>query len=436
MAGKGVLIYVIGFGIIMGYILLNLSAIGTRAVENMSWYNNAAASKAIATIGINAGLAQLYEDGSRRGTLLNHTFVDGPYSGGRVEVIALNVGFNRVEVRSVSHFNGLTDEIIVNLRELTVDDFKMYGWLTNFPGNDQFFFSGDTVWGPLHANGNFHTHPGHSPVFHGHVQARVINPRPGTPNNRTKFLGGFTQGAAPAPIPDHFNELISAANAGGLTHDGDAWIYMHGNSVHIYFDNQPTVVDEIFPNPDVILSLTDQSFNRTIYIEGTAHIKGVLEGTLSIGAGDRVKIIGDIRYATDPPFETHDIGIVDGIMRQEHEGRGTDLLGVVSANDIIIDHKPANNLSNLTLHGIFFAMGKFDVTSLPSHGVLNTWGSLIQRDGRATLRNPSGNGYRQRYRYDTRLEDGTLRPPAFPGFHVPVGLEVLDWYESVQLPTF
>ena len=35
MAGKGSFIFVIGFGIIMGYIILNLTSLGTRATENI-----------------------------------------------------------------------------------------------------------------------------------------------------------------------------------------------------------------------------------------------------------------------------------------------------------------------------------------------------------------------------------------------------------------
>jgi len=438
MAGKGIFIFVVGFGVIMGYIILNLTSLGTRAVENMSWYNTVTASKNLATIGINAGLAQLHADSTLRGTIAEQTFTGGPYSGGSYTVTATDIGFNQVRVESVSDyplsfFNDLSDTIEVNLRILTVDDFRMYGWLTNFPGNDQFFFDNDIVWGPLHANGQFHLHPGHAPIFHGHLSVRGMNPPPNSPNNRGKYLGDYTTGSDDVNIPDHFNELISAAQSGGLTFDNDTWIRLNDNEVRIWHD-QPVPVDDVLPSPDEIIPLSD--FNGTIYVEGNAHIQGTLEGELSIGVRDQVKITGDIKYKTDPPYITHDIGEVDGIMRQEHEGVGSDLLGVVAGDDIIIDHKPSNNLSNLELHGIFFAMGAFDVTNLPSSGTIDTWGSMIQRSGRANLRLPSGEGYRQRYRLDTRLKDGTWRPPAFPGFHKPTGFEILGWYESIQLPPF
>jgi hypothetical protein len=438
MAGKASLIFVIGFGVIMGYVILNLTSLGTRATENMSWYNSATASKNLATIGMNAGLARLHADTSLSGTIASQSFNEGPYTGGSYSVNATHIGFNRLRVESASHyplsfFTDLRDTIEVILRMLTVDDFRMYGWLTNFPGNDQFFFSGDTVWGPLHANGQFHTHPSHSPVFHGHVSVRGINPNPNSPSNNSKFLGGYTTGASDVDIPTHFNELIAAANDGGVTFDNDVWIRLHDNEVRVWH-TQPVPVDNILPSPDETYLLSD--FNGTMYIDGNAYLQGTLEGQLSIGARNNVNITGDITYKTDPAYITHNIGIVDGIMRQEHEGVGYDLLGVVSGNDIIINHAAPNNLTNLELHGIFFALGSFDVTSLPNIGTLDTWGSMIQRSGRATLRSPSGDGYRQRYRYDTRLEDGTLRPPAFPGFHRPTGFEIVGWYESIQLPKF
>jgi hypothetical protein len=385
-------------------------------------------------------LALLHEDaGLAEGPIWSESMNSGPYSGGSYSVNSTPFGLNRYRVLSTSHlpltfFTDLRDTIEVILRMLTEDDFRMYGWLTNFPGNDQFFFTEDTVWGALHANGQFHTHPSHSPVFHGHVSVRGINPRPG-PANNAKFLGGYTTGVRDVPIPDHFDELIAAANSGGFAHNGNAWVYLNGSSIDIYFD-EPTIVDEILPSPDATLSMTDAGFNGTIYIDGNVYVKGTLEGQLSIGAGNTAYIDGNIKYSTDPPYITHDIGIVEGIMRQEHEGLGTDLFGLVSANDIIVNHSITNNLTNLELHGIFFAMGKFNVTNLPNYGTIDTWGSMIQGDGRATFRLPSGAGYRQRYRLDTRLEDGTMRPPAFPGFYVPMGFEIVNWYESIQLPKF
>lgn len=439
MAGKGALIFVIGFGVIMGYVILNLTSLGTRATENMSWYNTATASKNLATIGMNIGLALIQEDeGFADGPIWSESMNSGPYSGGSFSVTSEALGSNRYRVTSTSNypltfFSDLRDTIEVILRMLTVDDFRMYGWLTNFPGNDQFFFENDIVWGPLHANGQFHPHPGHDPVFHGHVTARGINPRPGTPNSHAKFLGGYTTGARDVEIPDNFSELIEAANNGGVTIENDAWIRIYDNEVRIW-NSEPTPVDDVLPLPDDVIPLSD--FNGTMYVDGNAYIQGTLDGELSIGASQNVNITGNIKYKTDPPYITHDIGIVDGIMRQEHEGIGDDILGIVAGNDIIINHNYPNDLSNLELHGIFFAMGSFDVTSLPSNGVLNTWGGMIQRNGRATLRLPSGEGYRQRYRYDTRLEDGTMRPPEFPGFYRPIGFEIAGWYESIQLPQF
>jgi hypothetical protein len=451
MAGKASLIFVVGFSVIMAYIILNLTSLGTRATENMSWYNAATSSKNLATIGANAGLARLHADTTLSGTILDQTISEGSYSGGRFTVTVTpsssDLRLVSVAEHPVATFQTLRDTIEVLLRVRTVDDFEMYAWLTDFPGNDQFFFTGDTIWGPLHANGQIHIHNG-APVFHGHVSARGTNPRPGVPANQAKFLGGLTTGASDVLIPNSYDQLVDAANNGGLSFTGDTWLRYYDTEIHVYH-SEPSIVDMIFPSPDEVFSVFD--FNGAIFVDGNVYVQGTIEhpealdriGTVTVGASNNVNITGNITYKTDPAYLTTNIGIVEGIMRQEHEGLGNELLGFVAGNNVIIKDTPftAMNNQHVTIHGVVLAMGHIeaDIIHNSKSGVLDVWGSMIQASGRARLRSPNNQawGFQQLYKFDTRLGgDDPMRPPFFPGFYRPAGFSILSWYESIQLPPF
>ncbi len=92
MGGKAAIIVVIGFSIILGFVVRSLSNVSTRAQTNMSTYAASTESHNLAITGANVGLSQLYQHTSWRETYtqdlsgaLNGAFTftveDGP--GGR-----------------------------------------------------------------------------------------------------------------------------------------------------------------------------------------------------------------------------------------------------------------------------------------------------------------------------------------------------------------
>ncbi len=299
-----------------------------------------------------------------------------------------------------------------------------------------FFYGNDVIWGPVHTNGGIHlgniAGDDTVPIFHGMVTAgQMINPADGT---RAKFLGGFQNGASSINIPDNFTELIESSQepegryfSDPLDPDNpqDIFIHINGDRVNIWHSSSEV---DITTAPD--FTYLQEEFNGAIYATGNVRVRGTLDGRLDIGAGGDIIIVNDIKYAADPPYFTEEIGVVDGITREQQIGNGDDLLGLYSMNDIVIADKGSKNF---TVHGVLLALNELRAENHNSRQLvtLDTWGSIIMHN-RGQIRHQN-NGLIQRYRYDTRLEDSSFRPRYFPGT-VTTSFQIISWYESIQLP--
>ena len=448
MAGKGSLILVIGFGVIMMYVITNLTSLGSRATEHMSWYNNATASKNLASIGTNQGLAFLRIDGNAnvRGELFGgwQEITEGAYSGGRYRVTATDIAGQLVRLRTESRFpmtrfQEIRDTVDVIIRPEGINEFRMFSWIANIPGNAQFFYGGDEIWGPIHQNGGIHMGnipQGHEvPIFHGKVTAsQNIQPVGG---ERAKFLGGFATGEDEISVPQDFDVMRNAAQGeNGRSYDashGDLHIELDGTDIYIWHGGSDLAGDA-----NDTLSINDETFNRAIYSSENISIKGTLSGDLEIGAGKDIRIVGDVKYATDPAYELDHIEYNNQyeLDRYTHIAHGEDLLGLYATEDVVID--VGNN--DVEVHGILLALNELRAANPQGmNGLyeLNTWGSIIMR-GRGDMRFQSGQdhkGFIQKYRFDVRLEEDDFRPQFFPGT-VTTSFQVVAWYESIQLPPF
>jgi hypothetical protein len=450
MAGKASLILVAGFAVIMMYIITNLTSLGTRAVENMSWYNSATASKNLASIGTNAGLAWLRLNPADRGQLFSpQTINNGAYSGGSFTVTATNVGTDLVRLQTISEFpmsmfQTLRDTVDVFLRPEGQNEYRMFSWIANVPGNAQFFYGGDEIWGPIHQNGGIHMgnipQGTQVPIFHGRVTAsQNIQPVGG---DRAAFLGGYQTGADQINVPTSFNELIIAANEdGGKTYTEDIYIEINGTEVSVWFSSTEITDPSVAPDEQFML----EDFNGAIYTTGNVAVKGVLDGKVTIGAGQDVLIVDNIVYQTDPAYS--EVPFLDengnavynaqyDLYRNTHISHGEDLLGLYAGNDIVIAAKN----QDFEVHGILLALNELrgeNVQGMNGLYNLSTWGSIIMR-GRGDMRFSQGTnhkGFRQKYRYDVRLEDDGFRPLYFPGT-ITTSFQIVSWYESIQLPPF
>jgi len=450
MAGKGSFIFVIGFGIIMGYIILNLTSMGTRATENMSYYNSATASKNLATIGANIGLAMLYEDDTMNGQLIQRTIDSGSYRGGTFTV-TVNQGTEFVTLRSVSQyqtstFQSLEDEVEVILRRSLEGDFPDYAWYAEAHGaGGNFFYEGDTLWGGVYKDGQFFIDGG--VVFHGHVDLGEGNftPNPRSRQFDARLLGGYTPGAEKQTLDIDFSVMIESANQGGkyieneTLMNGSATIEIDGNQVKLWNEYPPTSWD----TPDEIINMSE--LDGAFFVEGDLYVKGqVSDGyKVTFGASENINIIGNIEYSQNPPYERNFIEYNEtyGLDRYEMTPRSelSEFIAFASMNDIKIQTNEVHN--DLYLHGLYYAHGALKLDNNVPLGVLDIWGSVIQKFehgglGESWLRHPGGNGFQQQlFRFDPRISDGIV-PHHFPMNYEYGRLQIVSWYESIQLPQF
>jgi hypothetical protein len=435
MAGRGSVILVVGVALILMHIIASLIELGARATENMAWYNAATVSKNLASIGANAGLAHLREnpDQHEKGYLFEQTMATGPYKGGKFRVFSHGMGNDIVRLLVASElpvtgFDTLRDTVIVLMQTKGSNEYRMFSWVANINGNAQFFYPDDITWGPVHSNGGIHLgnvpQNRNVPVFHGKVTAvQTINPVGG---NRAKFLGGYQVGTNELTVPANINDLKNAAQGiFGKSYTQDVYIEIDGKDIKVWYSSAEVTDPGVAPNEQYAL----HDFNGAIYTTENVSVKGVLDGKVTIGAGKDIHIVDNITYTTQPAYADSLISIVDGMNRHTQIPHGDDLLGLYAENNIIIADKD----QDFDVHGVLLALGELRAENYDSRTLneLNVWGSVIMND-RGCVRSQN-NGLKQRYRYDTRLEDASFRPLFYPGM-TKNAFEILSWYESIQLP--
>lgn len=424
MVGKASLIVVIGFGFILGYISLNLNRMANNAVGNMSSYVEATASHNLALMGANVGLSKFYADTSWYGTITQS--LNAPLKGS-FTVGTMKLGGDTVRLRSVSTYHvpppnaeTLYDTVDVFFTRRRYNSFSLFAWMTNFEGN-VFWITLDTVWGRIHSNGQLHVNG--RPVFYEKVTtSKSFNPKPGTGVNQAIFKKGYETGVATIDFPSDLSVLISASTGGGKRYSGNIWITLQGGSAGNGDGIALVRTSASGPVIDTI-ALNGGGFNGAIYTSGTARVKGVVDGKLTIGAGSNIFIDDDIRYERNP----------------QSDPSSDDLLGLVSNSMVVVADNAANNNHCVIDACIFARSGSFtaeNYNTRPVSGELRLLGSIVQ-DVRGAVGTFSGSkiisGFSKRYRYDSRLADPQFRPPFYPGFYVKT-LAITNWWESYRVP--
>ena len=407
--GRSSLILVLGFSTALLMFGSNISRVSSAAYENYMDYNNAAVAHAIAGAGMNLASRAMYEDPLWRSGFANKSF-----GGGRFSVAVEDVGNNRVQMTSTADFAGVT-RIVSSI--LQPSSFSRYAYYSTTDQNG-YWITGDTVWGPFHCN-NFLNVAG-NPVFMGRATSlNGINNYQGLAH--PIFKGGFDQGIN-VTLPANLNVLKQAAQAGGK------WLQDQGNQpVFIKFLANGNVKWRIDGNTDwsgggwTTEPLTSFAPNGAIWCqENNLHIKGVLNGRVTVGAKKYIWIDDDITYAQDP-----------------REGPSDDLLGLVSEDKMFISDTPENRgpNNNFTLMASTFSrtdgLWAEHYNTRPVEGKMTTVGGLIQKIGGYTGvfsggQNPTViNGFQPGGTYyDQRLLNDA--PPFFP---TTGNYEVISWFE-------
>jgi hypothetical protein len=412
---------VMGFGLILGYIAWNLNDYATRAVGNMSTYHYSTQSHNLAVAGANVGLAKFYQDTSWLGSFSQT--LSGNQGSGSFTVSRTNMSGDRALLRSVSSYNTwgsgvLHDTVDVIFDKTKQQSFSMFAWMTNFEGN-VFWITNDTVWGRVHSNGALHVNG--RPVFmEKATTSKSFDPKVGTGTNKAIFKGGYETGVAEITFPNDISELMNASTSGGRKYTTEIWVTLNpGTSAdgdgkaYIRTSATGSIVDSI--------SLADVAFNGALTSTGRVHVKGTVDGRLTIGSQGNVVVEDDILYEQNPMT-----------------GSSNDLLGLVANQNVVVANNTANN-DDCTIQACIFARsGSFtaeNYNTRPVAGELRLLGSIVQ-DERGAVGQFSGStitsGFSKRYRYDTRLNDPSFRPPYYPGYYVKT-FAISNWWESYRV---
>ncbi|MGB5873183.1 MAG: hypothetical protein WBG80_04255 [Bacteroidota bacterium] len=420
MGGKAAIIYVLGFGFILGYVIMNLTSTANRAQTNMSDYAAATESHNLALAGANVGLARFYEDTSWRGTVTQN--LSDAFHGAFTYTI-MNGMDGRPMLRSISYVRGpngtIRDSIEVTFGANAKQSFSLFAWLSNFEGN-VFWITGDTVWGRVHSNSMMHMSG--SPVFMEKMTtSKNMDPKWGKGGNKAIFKNGFETGVAKIDFPTDLTELFAASTAGGRNYAGDVEVKLSGGTLgngdgYALVYQGGIQIDSI--------AMNDVSFNGVIGGNGRISVSGTLDGKLSIASSKDVYIVDDIFY------ENRDMKSSD------------DVLGLIAETNVMVADNAANSSSCYIDASVFARDGSFIVENWSKgspRGELHLLGSIVHEE-----RGPVGTfkgggilktGYSKRYHYDTRLSDPMFRPPSYPGFNTRTHA-IAGWWESVHIPEF
>ena len=405
--GRSSLIMVLGFTTALMMIGSNISKVSSAGMDNYMTYNNNAMSHAIAGAGINLASRAIFEN-----RLWRNGFSNKSFSGGRFSVTAVDVGNNRVKMTSVGTFAGTAHVVACVLQPSSFSRYTYYS-VTDQSG---FWVGGDTIWGPFHCNNTLNVAytNGGSPVFM--QRATSLNGIWNYNNAHPVFKGGYDSGVN-VELPGNFDTLKHAAQTGGK------WLQMAGNQpVFIEFLANGNVKWRIDGNEDwsgggwTTEPLTSFAPNGAVWCqENNLHIKGVLNGRVTVGAKKYVWIDGDITYKDDPRV-----------------GYSDDMLGLCAEDKLYISDVPENHNNNFMLMGSIFSrtdgLWAEHYNTRPVEGKMTTVGGQIQKIGGYTgvfSGNNIINGFTPGGTYyDERLMNDA--PPFFP---TTGNFEVVSWFE-------
>ncbi len=383
--GKAILIAVVGFGIILGAILLNQNNGIVRAADalNQQYYNiirNNSVESAT-----NVAISKLFSDYDWRDGFTNLTFSGTSYS---VSVAALpgdsTVEAKKVRARIAVSYEGGQDTTDVILMQPAYSYFSYYS--TQWPGHVT-FGSGDTLRYPIHSNGQIRMTG--NPVFTGKVSsaqpsfATVVTAEP-------RFYGGAEFGTPDVPLPD-FSALKDSALAAGDQYNQEVWLIFNAGGTYQCSTSTILTVKNIADYNGTIITTADKDI----------HVQGSLQGAVTIVSDRDLWIEGPVTYNTNPAVDP----------------TSTDYLGLVADRDLIIADEPATAAGVVVQAAILvrrdMRVENHDVGT--PRGNLVLYGSIGQENAEP-FGTFSGSilqtGYNAIISYDRRLFDRT--PPFFP----------------------
>lgn len=458
MGGKASILLVLGFSLIFLIFGSNYGRLGINSMENFSNYYDQAIAYNLAVSGANMAANEIFRERT-----WDVGYTNLPLNGGFINVTVSNPLSNLGNKTLICHIppgnpenrhsiwvgnsavaahlahgdflggcdaNPKTNQIIQVISEAVFRNavcvvtakfqpskFSKFAYFSITEGNNIYWMSRDTVWGPFHTNGTLRV--AGRPVFNGKV---TINGQLRYQTNRNvdkpQFNEGFEDGVN-IPIPSNgVSDLSTAASTGGKK-------FMNKDSVYLNFQGDSLKYRFRADTAYRTAYLPTFAPNGVIFVDnGTAYIKGLIKGKYTLGCSGtqnnrgKVYIEDDITYSSDPrtnPFSQ-------------------DMFGIVAKRNVLIKDNAANQSGDINIMASIYSESEGfaaqNYQTRPAAGAIKLLGGIIQNN-RGAVGTFSGNnistGYAKRYRYDERLR--VLSPPFFPGTGM---YEIISWYETVK----
>lgn len=406
MGGKAAILLVLAFSSLFLIIGHRFGWLSTDSVNNLVYYYTETRAHNIAVSGANMAANAIFLDED-----WNAGYNNVAFSEGTINVEVTDIGTEKL-LTCTGTYNSVTKEVKIRFKPSSFAKFAYY--MNLFGGGDK-FSTGDTIWGPFHTNQKLTTIG--SPVFYGkattNLGLKMFSPKD------PKFYGGYESGVE---VPFEFDTtgVPSAASSGGK-------IYPAGpQDIRLVFNSDATVSHSELVAGSWTAPITEEMStfapNGVIWNpKGNLYVSGTVNGQYTIGVGissgmgsGNVYIEDDLVYRTDP---------ID-------DPNCTDMLGIISGNNVIISNTPANH-HDLNIHAsILAAKGGLSVENLnsfPSAGDLYIAGGIVGYQNQAYNKFSGGsltNGFHLKLKYDERFMVST--PPHFP---LTEGLEIVSWFE-------
>ena len=410
------LVFTLIIASIITAIIIGLTAIASgdlslarRTTDNMRAYY-------LAEAGLARKFAEIREDTANHASNIPPTDINiSPGNPGRFGVAVAQVGagaFPTFTLTSTGTYpinNGVSKTVILTVRQITI---ARYIYLTNLEtrgGSNIWFIGGDIIRGPLHTNGRINVYA--DPTFEGPVSSvsSSINYYHGPPPlDNPDFQAALTLGAPRIQLPvtgDIITSISDAAkdtSGGGLFFKGaTATTFISNGTVNITNDGRFLTgvanAGQNWTNHNVPLPVNGALFVN----DGNIDISGILAGHLTVATNRSINVVGSILYNSDPRTNPN----------------STDMLGLVSQNNVIVDSAAPNDLE---IDAYILALNtSFYVENWTSglKGTLTLYGGItqVERGAVGTFDVNTGqrlSGYRKDYNYDERFED--IAPAYFP----------------------
>lgn len=411
--GRAILLIVCGLTIIFGIDQVNISQRDKAMVERSSISASSAQARNVASSLIDLAISKLNADMTLRSTISQSNYMGG---SGTVQFYDPSndskLGPYDLLLVANGHYLNQTAKITVLMRRTS---YSKYAYFTNYEPSNIYFVTGDSLKGPVHTNGTMHVSG--EPVFEG----QVTSPNQWTGTGAPQFLGGYNFSSGTVQMPTDFTGLKNMAANGGLQFSNSIKIKFNSDGTADISTRQKTLNSYVYSwsSPQ---SYNLSNYNGVITSKKSVYVQGDLKGRVTVLSGGNTHITGDLTYASNPVTNPG----------------STDMLGLVSSNNVIVDDgaQNVNGSSNLTIQASIMALKSFYVqdyssTSIGPRGTLHLLGGIVQntRGPVGTFTSYGGtitnvSGYVKSYDYDNRLKSSW--PPGYP---LEDAYSIISWKE-------